>query len=98
MPWMVVGGLIYRGLIPGRDDDVTTFVATWGRFGDDVRDFQRANNQPLQHYEIVLEFNYRVDITGGFFIQPDIQGVIMPKGLSATPDALVLSLNFGFAL
>ena len=98
MPWMAVGGLIYQGLIPGRDHDVTTFVATWGRFGDDKRAYQRKNNMPLSHYEIVLELNYRVNVTGGFFIQPDIQGVIMPGGRSDIPDALVLSLNFGFAL
>ena len=77
---MVAGGLLYQGLVPGRDDDVTTFVATWGRFGDDVRARQRAEGRPLQHYEVVLELNYRANITGGFFIQPDIQGVISPTG------------------
>ena len=49
-------------------------------------------------YELVLELNYRFNVTGGFFIQPDIQGVIQPDGVSGIPDALVLSLNFGFAL
>ena len=98
MPWMAVGGLLYQGLIPGRDTDVTTFVATWGRFSDGVRAQQQASAQALQHYEIVLEFNYRANITGVFFIQPDVQRVIRPNGYSNIPDALVLGLNFGFAL
>ena len=98
MPWMVVGGLIYQGLIPGRNSDVASLVAIWGRFGDDYRAGQRASNQAPSDYELVLELNYRFNVTGGFFIQPDIQGVIQPDGLSGIPDALVLSLNFGFAL
>jgi len=98
MPWMVSGGLIYQGLLPGRDNDVTTFVAVWGRFSDDLRAYQQATNQAVQDYEVVLEMNYRFNVTGGFFLQPDIQGVIRPSGLSNIPDALVLSLNFGLAL
>ena len=97
LAWMAVGGLVYRGLIPGRGSDVAAFVAVWGRFSEDLRDRQRANNQPLQHYELVLELNYRIALTGGFFVQPDIQGVIMPSGKADIPAALVLSINFGLA-
>ncbi len=95
--WMVVGGLVYRGPIPQRDNDVMAFIATWGRFSEDLRDYERANGDPLSHYELVLELNYRVSLTNGFFVQPDIQGIIMPNGKSNIPAALALSLNFGFA-
>lgn len=95
LAWMAVGGLVYRGPIPGRDNDVAAFIATWGRFSEDLRDYERSIGQPLSHYELVLELNYRVDLTRGFFVQPDIQGIIMPDGKSAIPDALALSLNFG---
>ena len=97
LAWMAVGGLIYRGPVPGRNDDVLAFIATWGRFSEDLRDFERAAGEPRSHYELVLELNYRFELARGLFIQPDVQGIIMPDGKSEIPAALALSLNFGLA-
>ena len=97
LAWMAAAGLVYTGLVPGRERDVTGLIFSYGRFSNDLRDYQRASGQNLQHYELLLELNYRIEITNGLFIQPDIQGVIKPNGYSDIPSALVLSMNFGFA-
>jgi porin len=97
LAWMAVSGLVYTGLIPGRDADATALIATYGRFSGDLRDYQRASSMPLQHYELVLELNHRINLTRGFYIQPDLQAVIRPNGYSDTPNALVLGLNLGIS-
>ena len=93
--WFVNWGVVYRGMIPGRDDDVAGLYGAYGYLSPDQRAVQRAAGHPGQVYEMILEANYRVPVLPWFYLQPDIQGVINPGGTGKIPNALVLALQFG---
>jgi porin len=88
-------GLVYPGMIPGRDTDVFGIYGAYGHFSPAQRRAQEAANQPGQVYEMVLEVNYRINVLPWFYIQPDIQGIINPGAAGKIDDALVLAMQFG---
>jgi len=103
MPIFVDGGLVYRGLIPGRANDVAGFAVIYGGFSSDLRRSQRLDRQAgvdaaVQHYELVLEWTYSIQVARWLAVQPDVQYIVRPGGGSAIPNALVLgfqlSVNF----
>ena len=77
----VVGGIVYRGLIPGRDEDVVGAGFAWARLD------QGGTNQ-----ETAVEVFYKANITPLMSIQPDIQYIATPSGIH--PDALVVGIRF----
>jgi porin len=103
MPVFVNGGLVYRGLLPSRPNDVAGFGVIYGSFSSDLRESQRLARQAgvaatIQDYELVFEWNYAIQIARWLVLQPDVQYVVRPDGSSAIPNALVvgfqLSVNF----
>jgi porin len=95
MPFFIDGGLVYRGLIPRRDNDVAGFAVMYGRFSDDLRRAQRSMRRaglasPIQQYELVLEWTYAIQATPWLTVQPDVQYIVRPGGSGAVPNALVL--------
>lgn len=46
----------------------------------------------------LLEINYRLSLARAFWIQPDIQGIIQPKGRTDIPDVLVIGFAVGVVL
>ncbi len=89
------GGLVYKGLIPYRDQDYTTFGVIYGKFSTNWGDVTEANGQGRADYELVFEWGYKIQITKFAFIQPDIQYVINPGGTNSIPNALVLGAQMG---
>ncbi|MGE9295057.1 MAG: carbohydrate porin [Puniceicoccales bacterium] len=83
-------GAYYRGLLPGRDEDVLALGYYHGYFSDELFASQVANNAPPQSYEAALELGYRCNITDYFYVQPNIQYVMNPGGTGRIDDALVL--------
>ena len=95
-PWMVVtylprqsinenpvffgGGLVYKGLIPTRDDDNTALGFFYGNLSKDL--------QPGGS-EKVFEMAYTVQVTPWFYVRPDIQLVFDPAGVSSADTAIV---------
>ncbi len=86
------GGLVYRGLVPSRKDDALGAFAVFGESSPDYRDAQRAVHESVQTYEMVLELNYRVQVSSWSAIQPDLQYIVRPDGTGRTGNALVLAL------
>ncbi|MGB2705933.1 MAG: carbohydrate porin [Candidatus Omnitrophota bacterium] len=82
--YQLTGGLLYHGLPPNRDRDVTAFCVILGNFSDQL-DGQRM--------ETVLELNHRFQLGQWFYITPDIQFVINPNGRRTIRNALVLGLE-----
>ena len=72
-------GVIVNGLIPSRPFDTQGFAATWV-------------NRTIsgETYELVLEWNYGMEITRWFRFQPDVQWIIRPGATGQIPNALVL--------
>ncbi len=100
-PFFVDGGVFYKGLIPGRDDDITAFGIVYGRWSPDIthteqirRDTQNINVDP-PGYELVLELTNKIQITPWMFLQPDFQIILHPGGTSDIPTAYVIGTRFG---
>jgi len=82
--YQITGGLVYQGLPPGRDRDVTAFCVIMGKFSDKLEG---------QGMETVLELNHRFQLGPWFYITPDIQYIIRPSGSNDIDDALVLGFE-----
>lgn len=80
------GGLVYRGLLPGRDDDRIGAGFT-------LIDFAGALERTAgQTYENAVEFFYKAQVRPWLCIQPDVQFIASPSGIY--DDALVVGLRF----
>lgn len=78
-------GLVYQGLLPGRDDDgLGAGVAT-----------TRLNGGGTNR-ETVIECYYKAAIRPGMVVQPDLQYIVSPSGIER--DAFAVGLRFILAL
>ncbi|MEM7222462.1 MAG: carbohydrate porin [Pseudomonadota bacterium] len=84
LPFAAYGGLVYEGLIPERDRDITALGLYYGLFSDDL---------PDQSYELVLELNHRLQLAPWFYITPDFQYVFNPGGTGEIDDAAVFGIE-----
>ncbi len=85
LPFAAYGGVLYTGLLPGRDQDVTAFGLYYGSFSDRLED---------QSFELVLEANHRFQMAPWLYLTPDVQYVVNPNG-GGIPDALVVGAELG---
>jgi porin len=81
----VVAGIVYTGFIPQRDEDVLGAGISWAEL------FQGGTNQ-----ETVFELFYKVQLTPGLSLQPDIQYIATPSGIHR--DALAAGVRFQVVL
>jgi len=95
---MAAGGVSYQGILPSRPWDGLAFIAAYSAFSGDLRDGERKRGQPVQHGELVLELNYRLSLASWLWLQPDVQGIIQPKGRSDVADALAVGFAVGLVL
>ena len=84
IPYLVAGGLSYRGLFPSRGRDVASLGVVSGILSRHV---------PNASAETVIEGNYQVTLSRGISITPDVQYVIKPSGSSRIKNAVVLGLQ-----
>ncbi|MDP2913352.1 MAG: carbohydrate porin [Candidatus Omnitrophota bacterium] len=80
----IATGMVYQGLPPNRNRDVTAFCFILGHFSEELAG---------QSDEMILEFNHRFQLGPWFYITPDIQYIINPNGQSNINDALVLGFE-----
>ncbi len=88
MPYYAVGGAVYQGLIPGRDNDVTALGVIYGKYSGELTTPSRNS------YEMVIEANYKIQVNQWLFVQPAMQYIINTGG-GIHPDALVLGSQIG---
>jgi porin len=86
IPFSAAGGLVYRGLLPRRDDDLTALAVYYGAFSDRLQD---------QSAETVVEANHRFQLAPWLYVTPDFQYVIRPDGRSDIDDAAVFGGEIG---
>ena len=94
-PFFIMGGLVYKGLVPGRDDDKTAVQMVYAKYSDKIKESQQSVGSSPQQYEIALELTHRIMITKWMYMQPDMQYIIQPGGTGNIDDALVLGFQFG---
>jgi porin len=80
------GGVVFKGLFPGRDWDTLSLGLSYLRISDDIRDSFRDINSlagtdlPLPDYEGVIELSYKAQLTAWWTLQPSLQWAIHPGG------------------
>jgi porin len=101
-------GLAYKGLLPGRDDDVLGIAFAWAHVSASAEAADRARQAadplyPVRSAEMQLEVTYQAALTPWWTLQPDLQawfhpggGVLNPDG-SLRRDALLLGLRTNVA-
>jgi len=99
MPAQLNGGLIYTGLFPGRDDDLSMLGLFGGRFSADyLATTDAATRTPLSTmpgYELVIELDHRFVLSPSTYIQPNLQIVVNPGGTGTIPGSLVVGVQAG---
>ena len=94
------GGLVYRGLIPRRDDDEIGVGVAAALNGSHFERAQQNAGDAVDNVEIALEMTYSFNISPEITIQPNLQYIINPDTNPAIKDAFVigarLALNWNW--
>lgn len=96
MEWMGFGGIVWKGAVDGREQDQLLATMLVGTFSSAYADSVSTPLTDSPTYEMVLELSYVFNLNEYAFIQPDVQYVIRPNGVSDVRDALVFGVQFGF--
>jgi porin len=80
------GGLVYKGLTPGRPDDKIGVAAYYARIGDNVRGLDRDTgffcgcSYPVRSGEAIVELTYLAQLASWWTLQSSLQYVVRPSG------------------
>jgi len=96
-PFYFQSGLVYKGLIPSRDKDLTMFALAYGNYSYYNLLEDRQNGDSLSTYTIFLEWGYRVQLNKWAFFQPFLQYAIRPNGSGDVRNATILGVYTGVA-
>lgn len=96
LPFYFHTGLVYKGLIPGRDKDQAMIAFSYGQYSFyNIESQQNKGNVNQPNYSGVLEAGYRVQLAQFVYFQPYIQYIIQPKGTGSVENATVLGFTSG---
>lgn len=87
------GGLVYKGLLPGRKKDRVGVAFAYAQMGPDMGAQASDQGLPGASYEAIAEFSYSLVLTPNIAVQPDLQYVIRPNGTTQYSNALLLGLR-----
>lgn len=82
----VDGGLVAKGLVPGRPEDVVGLAVAYANFSPKLADAERAAYRAegargaVSRFEAIVEATYKAEIVPGLTVQPTLQYVIRPNG------------------
>ncbi|MFA5346064.1 MAG: carbohydrate porin [Candidatus Omnitrophota bacterium] len=93
--FFVDGGLVYTGLIPKRDKDVTSLGFAYGKWSEDLANYQNDSGQDPQKFEVMMELNYKFMVSPCLYLQPVTQYIFNPGGARNIDDALVVGTRVG---
>jgi porin len=83
-------GLVYKGLIPTRDQDTLGVAFAYAQLGNTARNALIEEGSVGVGAEMVLEATYQVQVTPWLVIQPDLQYIINPGGSRNLGNAFVI--------
>jgi porin len=89
------GGLVYEGLLPGRDRDELMAGAAVGQYSYYDLLEARAAGEPEPTQSVLIEVGYRVRLNGWSFVQPFAQYIVQPDGTTAVANAAILGVSLG---
>ena len=95
MPFYFHTGLIYKGLIPTRDEDQIGAGIAYSNYSiDQIRMVESRGGNPLT-YQAEVEFDYRIQVNKWAYVQPFLQYLIRPAANTTVHNATVLGVNVG---
>jgi len=101
----VNGGLTWKGMIPGRENDTAGIGFAYAKVGarsrgydGDVAFYNPGTYSPIRGSETVIEATYAIQLTGWWTLQPDIQYVIRPAGGIPDPNNPGRTIGNAFVL
>jgi porin len=95
MPFYFHTGLVYKGLIPTRDQDQLGLAFAYGNYSYDKVQASERTGKPVQTFEGVLELDYRAQLTKFAYVQPFLQYSIRPNGTGLVENATILGAQMG---
>ncbi|MCX7869409.1 MAG: carbohydrate porin, partial [Terrimicrobiaceae bacterium] len=95
MPFYVLGGLVYTGLIPGRDSDQAGVAFAYGNYSSEAASLDRSRGRDPRTYQAVFEADYRIQLNRFAYVQPVIQYIIRPGGRGLVENDTILGLHMG---
>lgn len=95
MSFYALTGLVYRGLIPGRDNDQTGIAFAYGSYSFDAAQADERRGAEPRSYQAVLEFDYRIQLNRWAYVQPTLQYIIRPGGRTLVEKDTILGLHLG---
>ncbi|HCN27685.1 MAG TPA: hypothetical protein DIT64_02655 [Verrucomicrobiales bacterium] len=98
--YSIDGGLVFKGLIPGRDYDTLGIAGSYMRMSRDLERAVEDINKVLgfqfaepHDYEAVVELSYKLQLAAWWTLSPNLQYVMHPGGSGAIPNAWVFALQ-----
>jgi porin len=89
-------GLLYKGLLPTRDQDQLGIALAYGSFSfNNIQAQQEKGFTNQQNYIAVLELDYRIQVSKWAYVQPVFEYIEHPNGSERYGNATVLGLHFG---
>jgi porin len=82
-------GLVYTGLIPGRESDVCGAAFTRAQTSDAYQAAAAATGDPLPGTESTIEVSYRLNPAAWCALQFDLQHIMNPGTTGTLPDATI---------
>ena len=91
-------GLVYTGLLPGRDEDVLGLGISSVDNGDDFVDLVRGEGGLVERSETVIELTYHAQVLPWLSVQPSVQYSMDPATDPAIDDHLAVAIRLGVTL
>lgn len=96
VPFFFYTGLVYKGLIPTRDQDQLGIAFSYGNYSYyKIQAEQDAGKTVHQTYEALVEADYRFQVTKFAYVQPFWQYIIRPNGTGLVENANIFGLHMG---
>jgi porin len=95
LPFQVNGAFFIKASFPREATIYSCFGIVYGKFSRNFARTVAESGEGYPDYELVFEWNYKIQLTKFAFVQPDLQWVINPGGTHRIPNALVLGAQMG---
>ena len=92
VPFYFDTGFDYKGLLPGREKDITGIALSYTKLSTDLCD--DAGEALGSHHEAILEATYKVQVKDWLTVQPDIQYIFNPGACENQDNAFVAGVRF----
>lgn len=86
-------GVTYRGVFPGRDQDVLGLGVAAAHNGEPFEEARRSRDVPVSARETVFELTYRIRASSRLSLQPDLQLILDPDTDPGLRPALLASVR-----